>query len=54
MFSRHKKCTLPEASPATIVVLSGATAQQKIELSPMKVAMTSPSLREAAPMERNA
>ncbi|BAY30487.1 hypothetical protein NIES2107_23320 [Nostoc carneum NIES-2107] len=41
MFSTRKKCTLPEASPATIDTPSGATAQQEMEPSPVKVAITS-------------
>jgi hypothetical protein len=40
-----KKCTRPESSPANIVTPSGATAQQLIGLSPVKVAIISPVTR---------
>ncbi|MEG4119108.1 hypothetical protein QUA43_16745 [Microcoleus sp. N9_B4] len=33
---------MPDSSPATIVTPSGAIAQQAIELSPVKLAMTFP------------
>ena len=36
-----KKCTFPNLSPAIIVALSGATAQQWMGLSPVKVAIIS-------------
>jgi hypothetical protein len=37
--SNRKKCTRPDASPATIVTPSGATAQQVNALSPVKLAI---------------
>jgi len=43
--SRRRKCTRPDALPATMVTPSGVTAQQYIELSPVKLAMTSPVSR---------
>ena len=36
----RKKCDRPDASPATIVTPSGATAQQNIALSPIKLAIS--------------
>jgi hypothetical protein len=43
--SNRKKCTRPDCSPATMVTPSGATAQQFIGLSPVKLAITSPVSR---------
>jgi hypothetical protein len=40
MPSNCKKCTRPDLSPATIVRRLGATAQERIALSPVKVAIT--------------
>ncbi|MEG4286322.1 hypothetical protein QUB68_24640 [Microcoleus sp. A006_D1] len=42
VFCKRKKCSRSDASPATIVTLSGATSQENEAPSPMKVAIASP------------